>query len=131
MEKKPFYHFWPGSHALTVGSWSCNSLCPWCQNFHITKSPPDPAGSEYIVPDRFVELVKRYGCRSTSVSFNEPTLLLEWSLDMFELARKEGFSNTFVTNTYVTLKALRMLHDAGLDVLCIDVKGDAEAVHKY
>ncbi len=131
MEKKPFYHFWPGSYALTIGSWSCNSLCPWCQNFRITKFPPDPTRSEYIAPEKFVKLVKEYKCQSTSVSFNEPTLLLEWSLDMFELARKEGYSNTFVTNAYVTLEVLRMLYDAGLDALCIDVKGDAGAVHKY
>lgn len=131
MEKKPFFHFWPGSHALTVGSWSCNSSCPWCQNFHITKFPPDPARSEYIAPEEFVELVKKYRCQSTSISFNEPTLSFEWSLDVFKLARGKGFHNTFVTNGYMTLEALRMLYDAGLDALCIDVKGDAEAVRKY
>lgn len=84
-----------------------------------------------MTPERFVELVKRYGCQSTSISFNEPTLSLEWSLDVFKLARGKGFYNTFVTNGYMTLEALRMLHDAGLDALCIDVKGDAEAVRKY
>ena len=131
MEKKPFYHFWPGSYALTVGSWSCNSQCPWCQNFHISKFPPDPAKSEYITPERFVELVKRFKCTSTSISFNEPTLSLEWSIDVFKLARARGFCNTFVTNGYMTLEALRMLHDAGLDAMCIDVKGDAAAVRKY
>lgn len=131
MEKKPFYHFWPGSRALTVGSWSCNSQCPWCQNFHISKSPPDPARSEYVTPERFVELVKKYGCRGTSISFNEPTLSLEWSIDVFKLARARGFYNTFVTNAYMTLEALRALRDAGLDALCIDVKGDLEAVRKY
>jgi len=131
MEKKPFYHFWPGSYALTIGSWSCNSGCPWCQNYHISKSPPDPAKSEYIAPEKFVELIKRYKCHATSISFNEPILSLEWSLDVFKLARGKGFHNTFVTNGYMTLEALRMLYDAGLDALCIDVKGDAEVVRKY
>lgn len=131
MEKKPFFHFWPGSYALTVGSWSCNSLCPWCQNFHISKFSPDPARSEYIAPEKFVELVEKYKCQSTSISFNEPTLSLEWSLDVFKLAREKGFYNTFITNGYMTLEALQMLYDAGLDALCIDVKGNAEAVRKY
>jgi pyruvate formate lyase activating enzyme len=131
MEKKPFYHFWPGSYALTIGSWSCNSECPWCQNYHISKFPPEPAKSEYIAPEKFVELMKEYRCQSTSISFNEPTLSLEWSLDVFRLVRKQGFCNTFVTNGYMTLEALRMLHDAGLDALCIDVKGDAQGVMKY
>ncbi len=131
MEKKPFYHFWPGSYALTVGSWSCNSSCPWCQNFHISKFSPDPARSEYIAPEKFVELVEKYRCQSTSISFNEPTLSLEWSLDVFKLARGKGFCNTFVTNGYMTLEALRRLRDAGLDAINIDVKGGAEAVRKY
>ena len=131
MEKKPFYHFWPGSRALTVGGWSCNSECPWCQNFHISKCQPDPSRSEYIPPEKFVELVRKYGCNSTSISFNEPTLSFEWSTDVFELARARGYGNTFVTNGYMTPEALRNLHTAGLDALCIDVKGDAEAVRKY
>ena len=131
IEKKPFYHFWPGSTSLTIGCWSCNYLCPWCQNFHISKFPPNPARSEYIAPEKFVKLVKEYECQSTSVSFNEPTLMFEWSLDVFRLARKEGYCNTFVTNGYMTLEALRMLYEAGLDAINIDVKGDAEAVRKY
>lgn len=131
IEKKPFYHFWPGSDSLTIGSWSCNFECKWCQNWHISKFPPDPTRSEYVTPERFVELVKGYGCQSTSVSFNEPTLLFEWSLDMFKLAKKAGYRNTFVTNGFMTLEALRMLRDAGLDAINIDVKGNAEAVRKY
>ena len=130
-EKKPFYHFWPGSRALTVGSWSCNSSCPWCQNFHISKSEPDPSRSEYIPPEKFVSLVGEYGCQGTSISFNEPTLSLEWALDVFRLAKERGLYNTFVTNGYMTLEALRALRDAGLDALCIDVKGDAKMVRQY
>jgi len=131
IEKKPFYHFWPGSLSLTIGSWACNFECVWCQNFHISKLPPDPTRSEYLSPEKFVELVKMYNCQSTSVSFNEPTLLFEWSLDTFKLAKKVGYCNTFVTNGYMTLEALRMLHEAGLDAINIDVKGDAEAVRRY
>jgi pyruvate formate lyase activating enzyme len=131
IEKKPFYHFWPGSFSLTTGSWSCNFECPWCQNFHISKFPPNPSSSEFIPPEKFVGLVKEYKCQSTSISFNEPTLSFEWSLEVFRLARKKGHPNTFVTNGYMTSEALRMLHEAGLDALCIDVKGDAQAVRRY
>ena len=131
IEKKPFYHFWPGSLSMTIGSWSCNYTCPWCQNWHISKFPPDPAKSEFIPPERFVRLVKEYACQSTSISFNEPTLSLEWSIEVFKLAKNEGYSNTFVTNGYMTLEALRMLSEAGLDAINIDVKGDAEAVRRY
>jgi len=131
IEKKPFYHFWPGSVALTIGTYSCNLICPWCQNWSISKSPPNPKLANYLDPEEFVAQVLRERCQGTSISFNEPTLLFEYSLDVFKLARERGLYNTYVTNGYMTLEALRMLHDAGLDAMCIDVKGDAAAVRKY
>src|SRR3990172_8613165 len=73
IEKKPFYHFYPGTWAFTVGSWSCNFGCPWCQNWDISKAPP-PRGGEYTSPEQFVELTENAGCQGTSISFNEPTL---------------------------------------------------------
>ena len=86
IEKKPFYHFHPGTQALTVGSWSCNFGCPWCQNWDISKLAP-PAKGEYLSPQRFIESVERTGCQGTSISFNEPTLSLEWAADVFRLAK--------------------------------------------
>jgi pyruvate formate lyase activating enzyme len=131
IEKKPFYHFWPGSRALTVGSWSCNFTCPWCQNWSISKFPPDPERANYISPERFVEMTVANGCQGTSVSFNEPTLMLEWSADVFGLARRRNLYNTFVSNGYMTVEALRLLAEAGLDALNVDVKGGPEAVRRY
>lgn len=130
IEKKPLYHFWPGSVALTVGSWSCNFACPWCQNWDISKSPP-PTDGRYLSPERCVMEALRRGCRGTSLSFNEPTLSLEWSLDVFRLARQVGLYNTFVTNGYMTPEALALLVKAGLDAANVDVKGDASAVKHY
>jgi pyruvate formate lyase activating enzyme len=127
IEKKPFYHFHPGSFALTVGSWSCNFGCPWCQNWEISKAAP-PAEGNYVSPEGFVRLIEGCGCRGTSISFNEPSLSLEWSLDLFRLARRHGFYNTFVTNGYMTPEALSLLIEAGLDAMNVDVKGDALAV---
>ena len=131
IEKKPFFHFFPGSKALTVGSYSCNFSCPWCQNWEISKSVPNPARCNYISPEELVRMVKERGCQGTSISFNEPTLLLEYSLDVFELAKKEGYYNTYVTNGYMSAEALRMLVEHGLDAMNVDVKGCEEAVRKY
>ncbi|MBC7224673.1 MAG: radical SAM protein, partial [Anaerolineae bacterium] len=85
----------------------------------------------YISPGEFVEMALAWGCQGTSVSFNEPTLSLEWSLDLFPLARRAGLYNTFVTNGYMTEEALERLADAGLDAMNVDIKGDAEAVRQY
>lgn len=129
IEKKPLYHFYPGSVALTAGSWSCNFACPWCQNWEISKAPP--SGGEFFSPERFVAETIRRRCQGTSISFNEPTLSLEWSLEVFRLARAAGLYNTFVTNGYMTEQALELLAESGLDGMNVDVKGDAEAVRGF
>ena len=131
IEKKPFFHFYPGTKALTVGSWSCNFTCPWCQNYDISKSPQNIGKGEYISPARLIELMRRYRCQGTSVSFNEPTLLFEYSLDVFDLARAEGYYNTYVTNGYMTAEALEMLVAGGLNAMNVDIKGEAKAVKRF
>jgi pyruvate formate lyase activating enzyme len=131
VEKKPFFHFHPGSYAFTFGSWGCNFTCPWCQNYDISKQPPDPDKCSYVSPLNLIKLAKEERCQGISVSFNEPTLLLEYSLDVFDLARKEGLYNTYVTNGYMTLDALRLLVDHGLDAANFDVKGYGEMVSRY
>jgi len=130
IEKKPFYHFFPGTSALTAGSWSCNFGCPWCQNWDISKSAPREQG-DYISPEQFIELTANHACQGTSISFNEPTLSLEWSLDVFRLARRRGLYNTYVTNGYMTPEALSLLIGAGLDAMNVDIKGDAAVVRKH
>lgn len=130
IEKKPFYHFHPGTRTLTAGSWSCNFGCPWCQNWEIAKSAP-PVKGNYVSPPHFIDLVERSGCQGTSISFNEPSLSLEWSAEVFRLAKPRGFYNTFVTNGYMTPEALSFLIESGLDAMNIDIKGDATAVKKF
>jgi pyruvate formate lyase activating enzyme len=129
IEKKPLYHFFPGSIALTAGSWGCNFGCPWCQNWEISKSPPREG--TYMSPESFVQITLSEGCRGTSISLNEPTLSLEWSLDVFRLAREQSLYNTFVTNGYMTEEALDLLVEAGLNAMNVDIKGDADAVRTY
>jgi pyruvate formate lyase activating enzyme len=129
IEKKQLYHFHPGTVALTSSSFSCNFDCPWCQNSGISKVPPGPA--RFLSPQEFVQRAMDLGCQGTSISLNEPTLSLEWSLDVFRLARHQALYNTYVTNGYMTTEALRLLVDAGLDAMNVDIKGDAEAVRRY
>jgi len=130
IEKKPLYHFHPGTDALTCGSWGCNFGCPWCQNWEISKEAA-PATGPFTSPAAFVDETVRLGCQGTSISFNEPTLSLEWSLDVFRLARARGLYNTFVTNGYMTPAALALLVEAGLDGMNVDVKGGAAAVRRH
>jgi pyruvate formate lyase activating enzyme len=131
IEKKPFYHFHPGSEALTVGTWSCNFTCPWCQNFMLSKVEPDPTRAVHIPPEELVRKACVLRCKGTSFSFNEPTLLFEYALDVFPLAHKRGLYNTYVSNGYMTREALEALAAAGLDAIKFDIKGTSDVVKKY
>ena len=129
IEKKPFFHYYPGSEALTVGFWSCNFDCPWCQNYEISKVAPQV--KRYMSPDEFVEIAHENSCQGTSLSFNEPTLFLEWGIAVFRLAKRHGLYNTIVTNGYMTERTLELLIESGLDAANVDIKADRATVQEY
>jgi len=136
IEKKPLFHFYPGSVALTVGTYGCNFNCFWCQNHdlsHPGKSISDLVknSENFISPEKFIDIALKNNCQGTSISFNEPTLLFEYSLEVFELAKKVGLYNTYVSNGYMTENVLKALVDSGLDAINIDIKGDAYMVKRY
>lgn len=131
IEIKPFFHYWPGSTALTFATWSCNLDCAWCQNYSLSKTPPDPFNSMYYSPKQVVETALHCGDEGLCASFQESTLLAEWAADAFSLAHHKGLYCCFVSNGYMTLEALRFLADHGLDAVKIDVKGDSETYRRY
>ena len=131
IEKKPIFHFEPGTRALTIGSWGCNATCGFCQNYDISKTPPNPRISKYLSPEDFVTKALAFGSAGTSVSLNEAaTLMLEWNVDMFRIAHKSGLYNTIVTNGYMSHEALDLLIKAGLDAANVDIKGCREGVKR-
>jgi pyruvate formate lyase activating enzyme len=131
IEIKPFFNFWPGSTAMTFSTWGCNFKCPWCQNYNLSKNPPEPGEGAYLPPERIIDRAIRAGDSGICVSFNEPLMLFEYSLDLFPLAHGKKLYNTYVSNGYMTEDALGMLVKAGLDGLKIDIKGDEEAYKKH
>lgn len=132
VEIKPFFHYWPGSTALTFSTWSCNFDCVWCQNFHLSKASPETAKAVYCPPERIVELALASGDTGLCASFQEPTLLTDWVLQVFKLGKERGVRYCcYVSNGYMTLEAMEKLFESGLDGLKIDVKGDGEVYAKY
>ncbi len=123
MEIKPFFHFLPGKTAITFSTYSCNLDCPWCQNWHLSKVSP-PMSYSVVKPEEVVEKALIFGDVATCASFNEPTLLYEYLLDLFPLAKSRGLFNTIVSNGYMTPLALKELVKAGLDAMNVDLKGD-------
>jgi len=132
IEIKPFFHYWPGSTALTFSTWSCNLNCVWCQNFHLSKPQPNPADAIHYPPERILELAVYNGDAGLCASFQEPTLLSEWAIPLFSLAREKGMKYCcYVSNGYMTPEVLKALHEAGLDGLKIDIKGTSETYERY
>jgi pyruvate formate lyase activating enzyme len=132
IEVKPFFHYWPGSTALTFSTWSCNLDCVWCQNFHLSKLEPEPAKALHYSPEKVAELAVLSGDTGLCASFQEPTLLTEWAIPLFKLASEKGIAYCcYVSNGYLTLKALKALHEAGMNGIKIDVKGNGETYARY
>jgi pyruvate formate lyase activating enzyme len=131
IEIKPFFHFHPGSSALTYCSCSCNLRCRWCQNWHLSRADPLQAQLEYVSPEGLVDMALHLGDQGLCCSFTEPTLLHEYNLAAFALARAAGLYTCYVSNGYMTLDTLRELRSAGLDAIKVDIKGDADVYREY
>lgn len=131
IEIKPFFHYWPGSTALTFSTWSCNFDCPWCQNHNLSRVEPVPERSESIAPEAIVRMAESAGDEGLCGSFQEPTLLTDWAAGVFPLAKARGLYCCYVSNGYITAEALELLRRAGLDGLKIDVKGDEETYRRH
>ncbi len=132
MEKKPFFHYWPGEQVLTVGSFGCNFDCFWCQNYDISHTfPPEDQFPNFVSPEYLISITKRKKLQAISFSFNEPTLSIEYALDILTLMAKQGIKGNFVTNGFMSPQTRDALIAAGLDAACINIKGDAYAVQKH
>jgi pyruvate formate lyase activating enzyme len=131
IEIKPFFHYWPGSTALTFSTWSCNLDCVWCQNCHLSKTEPNPAKSSYFPPEKIVAMALHGKDEGLCVSFQEPTILTDWAVQVFRMGRKKGLYCCYVSNGYMTREALKLLWEFSMDGLKIDIKGDAETYQKY
>jgi pyruvate formate lyase activating enzyme len=135
IEKKPLYHFHPGSFATTIGSWSCNLDCPWCQNYSITKKKPDVSKEiDFLSAEDLVKSInKNPNSSGVSFSFNEPTLIAEYALDVMNIISEVNpkLHSGFVTNGYMTNQVLIELIKAGLSAMTISFKGGKEMMKKY
>lgn len=115
VEKKPFYHFLPGSIALTFGMLGCDFHCTFCQNWLTSQALRDPASEEaaYFVrkvsPEQIVEAARRNGAQVIASSYNEPLITSEWAVAIFKLAVQAGIKCVYVSNGNATPEVLEYL----------------------
>ena len=131
IEKKPLFHFLPGSTSFSIATPGCNFRCLHCQNHEISQMPVDEKridGPE-VPPSKIVSLAKEYRCHSISYTYTEPTIYFEYAYETAVLAKQEGIRNVFVTNGYMTEEALKMIQPY-LDGANVDLKSYQEKFYK-
>jgi len=125
IEKKPFYHAYPGSDALTFGMLGCDFHCSYCQNWVTSQALRDDASGSQLVevtPEQIVRAARRSGARMVVSSYNEPLITAEWAVAVFEQAKDAGFPCAFVSNGNATPEALDFLKP-WIVAYKIDLKG--------
>ncbi|MGM0453705.1 MAG: AmmeMemoRadiSam system radical SAM enzyme [Thermodesulfobacteriota bacterium] len=132
IEKKPLFHFYPGSLSYSVGTVGCNFRCRFCQNADIAHMAMEYDGrimGQKFTPEQMVEEAVQQGCKSIAYTYTEPTVFFELALDSAKMAHRQGVKNVFVTNGYMTPEAIDMISPY-LDAANVDLKAFTEKFYK-
>ena len=122
IEKKPLYHFLPGSLSYSIGTVGCNFRCQFCQNWQISQAGKRSGELGIkLLPEDVVAAAKKENCESIAYTYTEPTIFFEYAYETAKLAREEGIKNIFVTNGFITPKALDVVAPY-LDAANVDLK---------
>jgi pyruvate formate lyase activating enzyme len=131
IEKKPLFHFHPGTTVFSMGTLGCNFHCKHCQNWEISRADIGTAqrGCEVLPPEQAVMLAERYNCQGIAWTYNEPGIWLEYVLDTARPAKEKGLYTVFVTNGYSSIEALDTLGPY-IDAYRVDIKGFSESFYR-
>ena len=131
IEKKPLFHFYPGSHAYSFATPGCNFHCRWCQNAEISQIQREQiiALDDKVAPAQVISAAQQAGCRSIAYTYTEPTIFFEYAQDTAHLAQKAELANIFVTNGYMT-EAMLEAAQPWLDAANVDLKGFRDKVYR-
>ena len=126
IEKKPLYHFMPGTKILSLGTFGCNFRCGFCQNWDISQQRLSELGyrlqeSDDWLPERIVSYAVEHKIPSIAYTYNEPTIFVEYAYDIMVLAKEKGLKNVFVSNGYESKETLDYIGPY-LDAINIDLK---------
>lgn len=132
MEKKPLYHFLPGSLIFSIATAGCNFHCAFCQNWDISQMAKGEHGQitgEPFPPEQVVAAARRAGCRSIAYTYSEPTIFFEYAYDVAQLAHEAGLKNVFVTNGYQTPETIELMQGV-IDAANVDLKAFRDATYR-
>lgn len=130
VEKKPVYHYHPGTSVLSLGSVGCSMRCGHCQNWSISRADPrDSTELHDLDAAAVVEFARRYRCPGVAFTYNEPVIWAEYVRDVARACKEEGLFTIMVTNGYITTTGLDYL-GPHIDVWRVDVKGATDATYR-
>jgi len=129
IEKKPLFHFMPGTMSISLGSVGCNLSCKHCQNFSISKARPEDMGLTRVTPESVVQYARSSGSESVSWTYNEPTIWHEFTTAASRAAHEAGLKTVYVTNGFIQEAPLRELSGL-IDAMNIDVKAFREGFYE-
>ncbi|MBC7086001.1 MAG: AmmeMemoRadiSam system radical SAM enzyme [Methanomethylovorans sp.] len=129
IEKKPLFHFYPGTLAYSLGTIGCNFRCKHCQNWTISQIEMDEAYTVEITPKEAVQRALNVNARTISWTYNEPTIWYEYTYDCARLAKEAGLATAYVTNGYITAEALEHISPY-LDAFRVDIKAFNENFYR-
>lgn len=129
IEKKPLYHFYPGSFSLSFGTPGCNLFCQNCQNWNLSQSTPSDIGEYFLKPEKIVELALQNNCKSISYTYSEPTIFYEYVLETSKIAKENDIKNVWVTNGFINPKPLKEILPY-IDAMNIDLKSFSDDFYK-
>lgn len=129
IEKKPLFHFLPGTTALSVSTSGCNVKCKFCQNWNLAQSNPEDLNFRYVAPEELVKTAERYSIPTIAYTYNEPTVFTEYVLDTASIGREHGIRNVNISNGFINQTPLRDLCGV-LDAIKIDFKAFSENFYR-
>jgi pyruvate formate lyase activating enzyme len=125
IEKKPLFHFLPGTNAFSLAAAGCNFDCKFCQNWEISQSRPEQTQNMDLPPERVVDVAKQAGSRTIAYTYSEPVVFYEYMYDCAVLGRKHGLRSVMISNGYINPKPMQELCKT-LDAVKIDFKAYTE-----
>ena len=131
IEKKPLFHFYPGTLCFSLGTLGCNFHCKHCQNWEISTADGTELGltCRELTPESAIKAAQQHGCRGIAWTYNEPAVWFEYTLDCAKLAKQHGLYTVYVTNGYATPEALDTIGPY-LDAWRVDIKGFSDEFYK-
>lgn len=129
IEKKPLFHFLPGTSALSIATAGCNFTCKNCQNFTISQANPEDTSNYQLDPQQVVDLAVRYGAPTIAYTYTEPTVFYEYMLETSKAAHGRNIRNVYHSNGYMNQEPLLELMEY-LDGANIDLKAYSNAFYQ-